>query len=136
MSGDNPKESPVHGWRSAETDEMKNRRGRLSAFIFRIIFNMTCLITVVSAAAGQATKPEPTALPVPTGPFGIGRVTVHWTDGSRLEELATDHRNRELMLDIWYPAETHDGPRAQYLDAVALERLSGPNGLSEPLGRR
>src|SRR5260370_7223186 len=107
MGGENAEGSTGHGLGTAETDEMKNRRGRLSAFIFRIIFNMTCLITVVSAAAGQATKPEPTALPVPTGPFGIGRVTVHWTDGSRLEELATDHRHPQLMLDIWYPAETH-----------------------------
>jgi predicted dienelactone hydrolase len=71
------------------------------------------------------------ALPVSTGPFAVGRVTVHWTDRSRSESVATDRGPRELMVDVWYPADAAAGPAAAYLDPSAFnqpqsaERLKG-----------
>ena len=58
-------------------------------------------------------------------------MTVHWTDTSRVEPLALDRRNRELMVDVWYPADSVAGPAAEYLDRSAFdqpqsaERLKG-----------
>ena len=83
------------------------------------------------AADGQATNGELGALPPPSGSFGVGRVTVHWTDASRVEPLAADRGYRELMVDIWYPADSAAGPAAEYFDPSAFdqplsaERLKG-----------
>jgi predicted dienelactone hydrolase len=58
-------------------------------------------------------------------------VTVHWTDKSRVEPLAADRGYRELMVDIWYPADSAAGPAAEYFDRSAfdqpqiMERLKG-----------
>ena len=49
---------------------------------------------------------------------------MHWTDRSRIESLAPDRGGRELMVDIWYPAERTDGPVAPYLDRSAFEQPS------------
>jgi predicted dienelactone hydrolase len=45
-------------------------------------------------------------LPVPTGPFHVGRVTYFWTDPSRPEPFsATPDAHREVVVYVWYPAE-------------------------------
>lgn len=65
-------------------------------------------------------------LPAPTGEFKVGRVTVHWTDASRIEPLSPDHDYRVLMVDIWYPAESSTGSLAPYLDTSTFEKALGP----------
>jgi hypothetical protein len=67
-------------------------------------------------------------LPLPTGPFKVGRVTVHWVDHSRIEPLSPTHEYRELMVDIWYPAEPSTGVVAPYLDVQAFEKALGEAG--------
>jgi predicted dienelactone hydrolase len=69
--------------------------------------------------------------PPPTGPYGIGTVTYHWSD-LRPEPLTADPADhRELMAQVWYPAEPAPGAaRAPYIeeaDAVtpALAELTG-----------
>jgi predicted dienelactone hydrolase len=105
--------------------------------VLYIAFTTTCLAALANMAAGdQAASAEPGALPAPTGALAIGRVTVHWTDTARVEPLASEHRNRELMLDIWYPAEQKAGARAPYLDTAAFESALGVDGLQSLLGRR
>jgi predicted dienelactone hydrolase len=61
--------------------------------------------------------------PHPTGPFGIGTLTYHWVDAARPEIFTPDPDDRrELMVQIWYPAEQgSSAPRAPYIahaDAV------------------
>lgn len=44
--------------------------------------------------------------PTPTGPYGIGTVTYHWVDADRPEVFTADSADRrELMVQVWYPAE-------------------------------
>jgi predicted dienelactone hydrolase len=74
------------------------------------------------------------ALPAPTGPLAVGRVTVEWVDRSRIEPLSPDHGYRALMVDIWYPADASPGASAPYLDAAAFERAIGAAGLRRQLG--
>ncbi len=46
--------------------------------------------------------------PVPTGQYGIGTVTYHWVDNGRPEIFTpTPADHRELMAQVWYPAEKH-----------------------------
>src|SRR5205823_341872 len=60
-----------------------------------------CQFSQTADRADRQATTAPVALPAPTGPFAVGRVTVHWTDTSRFEPLAADHGYRELMVDIW-----------------------------------
>lgn len=68
---------------------------------------------ILSSMALLASFILSTAIPVfhfekPTGPYEIGSVTYHWIDGSRLEVFNADAKTyRELMVQIWYPAQ-HD----------------------------
>ena len=87
-------------------------------------------VQVESPADGQTTSAA-LALPSPTGPFAVGRVTLHWTDRLRIESLTPAAGPRELMVDIWYPAEPAVAPVAAYIDRSAFdqprsaERLKG-----------
>lgn len=61
--------------------------------------------------------------PRPTGPYGIGTLTYHWVDEARPEVFTADPGDhRELMAQIWYPAEEDpSSPRAPYIqDADAV----------------
>jgi dienelactone hydrolase len=74
------------------------------------------------------------ALPSPTGPHAVGRVTYHWKDPARGDVLAADPAaRRELVVDVWYPAERPaDGRAAAYLpDFAALRRVVGEKGLRD-----
>ncbi len=45
----------------------------------------------------------PLELPVPTGPFAVGRLTAAWVDEERIDSSAAAHeQKRELLVWIWY----------------------------------
>ncbi|MGK8523820.1 alpha/beta hydrolase family protein [Nocardia asteroides] len=67
-------------------------------------------------------------LPQPQGPYAIGTVTYHWRDADRREIFDTDaEARRELMAQIWYPAESGtETAAAPYVsDATALSAAAG-----------
>jgi predicted dienelactone hydrolase len=63
-------------------------------------------------------------LPAITGKLAVGRTSFHWVDASRPEAM-TDNPDdrRELMVTIWYPAESATGETAPYIDN--LDKLAG-----------
>jgi predicted dienelactone hydrolase len=70
--------------------------------------------------------------PHPSGPYRIGTLTYHWVDADRPEVFTAEPGDRrELMVQIWYPAEGDpSSPRAPYIqdaNAVtsALARIFG-----------
>ena len=69
-----------------------------------------CGTAMHSQSAGQAETAQPDAvprLPTPTGPYGIGRVGFDWTDATRPDRFASKPgAHRELMVYMWYPAES------------------------------
>src|SRR5436190_12162186 len=101
----------------------------------RIFIAMICLVALANAVGGaQPASFRHGPLPAPSGTFRIGRVTLHWTDSARLEPLAASLRNRELVVDIWYPAEPRTGPAAQYIDSAAFDHAFGITALRSLLG--
>jgi hypothetical protein len=56
-------------------------------------------------------------LPLPSGPFGIGRIAYEWTDASRSESHSPDpHAHRDLMVYLWYPSPRKEvGRSGEYL---------------------
>lgn len=98
---------------------ISRRKGIRAVLTMAVVFHV--FPAGVSAYA-QGTTARPGALPPPTGPFAVGKVTVHWTDTSRVEPLAAERRNRELMVDVWYPADSAAGPAAKYFNPSAFEQ--------------
>ncbi|KUJ65322.1 acetylhydrolase [Streptomyces albus subsp. albus] len=78
-------------------------------------------------------------LPRPTGPYAIGRDTVHLVDHSRPDPWVPEARGRELMVDLYYPARAGTGAPAPYtsteearllLEARDLEKLVPAEAIS------
>jgi predicted dienelactone hydrolase len=72
-------------------------------------------------------------VPTPPGPYAVGSVLYDWTDASRAETYSPDpDAKRELMVQIWYPAQPDaDSRTIPYLDnfEASLPRLAGLVGL-------
>jgi len=81
-------------------------------------------VSVASQNQGGGLKRE---LPAPTGKFAVGRASFHWVDASRPEAMTDDPNDRrELMVTLWYPAESATGEPAPYIDN--LDKLAdAPN---------
>jgi predicted dienelactone hydrolase len=73
-------------------------------------------------------------LPPLTGPYPIGTVLYDWTDDSREEQWSSaPEKGRELMVQIWYPADSTQG--RQYEPYVPdFDRLR--NSLNQDWPRR
>ena len=59
----------------------------------------------------------------PTGPYVIGTLVYHWVDAARSEVFVADPKTRrQLMVQIWYPAQAHSPglPAAYMPDADAV----------------
>lgn len=86
---------------------------------------MWAFIVAVSLAGALASFAEAPQLPVPAGPYGVGRIVCDWTDHARLDSTGPDpKRARELRVDFWYPiarpvGEAHGVylPGAKIIDA-------------------
>jgi pimeloyl-ACP methyl ester carboxylesterase len=100
------------GCAGSERDETENRARSVSS------------ADSLNAAAG---------LPNPTGPFSVGKVTLHVIDSARTGANPVGRGPRELMLDIWYPAAPGAGATVPYVDVAAFD--AGFNGfLQNELG--
>ncbi|ANE48954.1 hypothetical protein SY83_15755 [Paenibacillus swuensis] len=67
----------------------------------------TVTVGLLLASALPVLLPVP-RLPEPDGPYAIGTLTYHWVDRDRQETLAPRSVTagpRELMAQIWYPAQ-------------------------------
>ncbi len=72
------------------------------------------LIWLVAIAMPMA-MPVP-RLPEPTGPYAIGTFTTFLVDTTRPETYTEDpNDNRELVVQVWYPAANRAGKPAQYM---------------------
>ncbi|OME77178.1 dienelactone hydrolase [Paenibacillus sp. FSL A5-0031] len=70
-------------------------------------------------------------LPEPTGEFKVGTQTFHFVDTKR-EEIFDEARDgkRELMVQVWYPAQAGTGQYAPFIpDPQILRYMAGNYGL-------
>lgn len=73
-----------------------------------------------------------TTLPVPSGPFAVGRTTLVWKDPGHVDPMAPQPgTKRELFVWVWYPAAIPQQPQAfdSYLPIPwreAIERNTSP----------
>ena len=105
----------------------------MSVAVLAVAHMCFCCQFVLGADA-QVAGVRVSSLPQLTGPFHIGRVTTHLTDSSRIEPLSMNHEARELMVDVWYPAEPSQGTPAGYLDVTEFEHALGFDGFRKEFG--
>lgn len=100
------------------------------------------LIGAVLTASTIAARPAATAraaattgrftLPAPTGPFAVGTRTRHLVDTKRPDPWVPTEPVRQLMIQLWYPAETVRGhPRAPWMTPATARAYEQINGLPE-----
>ncbi len=80
------------------------------------------LLCGLFTGAGVLPAADKPALPAPSGPYAVGRVSYELTDLSRPEPLsASPHAYRRIMVQVWYPAgrrATEGKPVAPYLPGL------------------
>ncbi|MFI5958041.1 hypothetical protein [Cryptosporangium sp. NPDC051539] len=74
---------------------------------------------VLPQPAAPLVLPQPAAplvLPQPSGRYDVGTVPLHLVDHSRLDPWVEGRHQREVMINVWYPARHTAGyPRASWL---------------------
>lgn len=101
------------------TEKARNRAPRL----VRLAGGMAACLSVVLSAALAALFPM-FELPAPTGPHAVGRTTFHLTDAAREEPFTpAGSDRRELMVQVWYPAEPVPGAAPARYIAGGLRAL-------------
>jgi hypothetical protein len=83
------------------------------------------------AAAQSDTGSQRLTLPRPTGPYAVGRETLHLVDHTRPDPWMPEARARELMVSVYYPARAGTGRPAQYLTTTEAQLLLEDRGLGD-----
>ncbi|WP_129840202.1 alpha/beta hydrolase [Streptomyces sp. RFCAC02] len=83
--------------------------------------------TAVETADTGAVRLE---LPAPTGPYAVGRDTLHLTDTDRTDPWVPSAGARELMVSLYYPAHARTGSAAAYMTTGEAEALLESQGLA------
>ena len=63
-------------------------------------------------------------LPKPTGSYAVGTKILYLKDASRVEDATKGGVPRELMVQLWYPADASDDPIARYREPRETQALS------------
>ncbi|MER6308213.1 alpha/beta hydrolase [Streptomyces sp. NPDC001657] len=89
------------------------------------------------AAAPAAPAAATLHLPRPTGPYAVGRDTLHLTDKQRRDPWVPSAGARELMVSVYYPARPGTGHhRAPYLNTKEAQLLlQGIHRADAPLAK-
>lgn len=75
--------------------------------------------------SSNAASPDSLTLPEPSVSTPIGTRSLHWIDRSHRDRYARDGRFRELMVQLWYPAERSRRPRARYMPTAVAKTFGG-----------
>jgi dienelactone hydrolase len=86
----------------------------------RGIIAVTALTIALSASPAAAEAAL--QLPAPTGHQPVGATTLYLKDSSRSDPWVPAVNYRELMVSVFYPATSSNGPKKQYMTALESER--------------
>ncbi|MFJ7730333.1 alpha/beta hydrolase family protein [Lysinibacillus sp. NPDC097231] len=97
-------------------ESVKNKRKvkKLSYISFIVTYSFSSFGLVIVMPVFQ--------LPKPTGPFEVGMNSRYLIDESRHD---LEQKDRELMIQIWYPAEVKDDTKDIHYESFPYEEWSG-----------
>lgn len=81
---------------------------------------------VLASIGARAAAP----LPVPDGRYAVGTRVFYFTDPSR-RDPAVASRDREIVVQTWYPAKSSTGPAEPYVTSTTLARFLREKGYYE-----
>ncbi|SDE15342.1 Platelet-activating factor acetylhydrolase, isoform II [Paenibacillus sp. UNCCL117] len=86
------------------------------------------IAAMLAATAGLLYVFPVSELPEPTGEFKVGTQTFHFVDTNR-EEIFGETRDgkRELMVQVWYPAQAGTGKYAPFIPDTRILRYMAAN---------
>ncbi|MCU6712092.1 dienelactone hydrolase [Paenibacillus sp. J5C_2022] len=110
------------------TGKERRRLSKMLTIPFYTIVSLLLLKTGLLLYAFPVVK-----MPEPTGQYAIGTEQFHWIDEAR-EETFDDQPegNRELIVQLWYPAERTSGQPELFFPDMA--RMSESEQIAEMLG--
>ncbi len=80
--------------------------------------------------AAPAHAADPPHLPSPTGPHPVGVTSLYLQDESRQDPWVPSAGARELMVSLWYPAQSRGTRRARYMTAEESELVLRGTGVT------
>ncbi|AIQ19791.1 dienelactone hydrolase [Paenibacillus sp. FSL H7-0357] len=107
----------------------KTGQKKIPRFMLGSAYTAIAIMLVVTAGLMYAFPVY--KLPEPTGEFKVGTQTFHFVDTNR-EEIFDEARDgkRELMVQVWYPAQAGNGKYAPFIpDTQILRYMSANYGL-------
>ncbi|MFJ3091593.1 alpha/beta hydrolase family protein [Streptomyces sp. NPDC086838] len=115
---------------------MRTRHRGLAASLLVLALGATAVVPAVAATPSPAGDgPALTAaaqqlrLPAPSGPYGVGRSTLHLRDTGRTDPYVPEAGGRELLASVFYPARAGSGVPAPYMSEKEAELLLASRGL-------
>ncbi len=101
------------------------RRAAQPISLLALLLVMTLGISTRGQKDSQSNVPK---LPLPSGPFAVGRVSFDWIDPNRAPDMAEDRGpHSELMVYLWYPTEATSGEIKSTLFPGAKQIDSSPD---------
>ena len=81
----------------------------------RIRMLLAASVVLLAAASAACSFVLPMfSLPQPTGPYQVGTSTLYLKDAARAEDAVPGGAVREMVVQLWYPAERSRNPLARY----------------------
>ncbi|MFD0884631.1 alpha/beta hydrolase family protein [Streptosporangium algeriense] len=106
-------------------------RGALAVAVTVSLLTSAAPATATTEAA-EATRVAQAVLPRPTGPYPVGTTTLHLVDDSRPDPWVPSEKSRQILVSLWYPARSNQGPTAPYMtpqESALLLEGQGIEGL-------
>jgi hypothetical protein len=108
--------------------QLRLNRALLIAIAAPLLVLTPFWIPPAAATATGGTSPQQhvspqLVLPAPTGPYPVGRETLHLVDASRRDPWLPKAKTRELMVSMFYPAQANTGSPAPYLSQTEAQSL-------------
>src|SRR5260221_13040819 len=101
------------------------RRAAQPLSLIALLLLMTLGISTRGQKDSQSNVPK---LPLPSGPFAVGRVSFDWIDPNRAPDMAEDRGpHSELMVYLCYPTEATSGEIKSTLFPAAKQMNSSPD---------
>ncbi|GLY67325.1 alpha/beta hydrolase family protein [Amycolatopsis taiwanensis] len=94
-----------------------------------VVTALTLALSAAPAAAGATPVPY---LPEPTGNQPVGSTSLYLKDTSRPDPWVPSVPYRELMISLFYPATSANGPKAQYMTPAESAAMLADSGLDAP----
>ena len=99
------------------------------AFVAAVVATVSLTIGPSAPPASADTADTAPYLPAPTGRWPVGVSSLDLKDTSRTDPWVPSVKYRELMVSLFYPATSANGPKKQYMTPEESQRYLGPQNI-------